>query len=89
MLIETNSSYQEPKTAINGSFDAVVTSEKFDLEVDALRDLKEVKINVTAFGGGAKSTIKTIGANLNELVGLLAESAKIKQACLLAMWYEV
>ncbi|WP_165750236.1 thiol-activated cytolysin family protein [Cellulophaga sp. Z1A5H] len=78
MLIETNSSYQELKIAINGSFGAVVASGKFNLEVDALRDLKEVKINVTAFGGEAKSTIKTIGANLNELVGLLAESAKIE-----------
>lgn len=78
MLIETNSSYQELKLAIDGSFGAVVASGKFNLKVDALRKLKEVKINVTAFGGEAKSTIKTIGADLNELIGLLAESAKIE-----------
>ncbi|WKB80978.1 thiol-activated cytolysin family protein [Cellulophaga lytica] len=78
MLIETSSSYQELNVAANASFGVFSTKVKAELEVNHLKELKNVNIKVIAFGGDTESTISTIGeTNLSSLVSLLSKSANI------------
>ena len=79
MLVESTSSVTEMQAAIAGSFNKVGTSVDAELEVDYLKDLKELKIKVFAYGGSSGATLQTIGVtNIDALSNLLAESSDIR-----------
>jgi len=78
MLIESTSTASEMNAAINGSFSGITTKVEGEVEVNYMSSLKDLKIQVFAYGGLASSSLLTLGnSNLNELASLLAESSNI------------
>lgn len=78
MLIESTSTSSEMNAAINGSFNGITTKVDGEIEVDYMSSLKDLKIQVFAYGGLSSSSLLTIGnSNLNDLATLLAESSNI------------
>ncbi|MEZ5058035.1 MAG: thiol-activated cytolysin family protein [Saprospiraceae bacterium] len=79
MLIESTSSTTELDVAIQGSFNGIATKVEGDVDVNYFKNLKNLKIQVYAFGGDAQTTLLTVGVSkLPELRSLLAKSTDIR-----------
>ena len=78
MLIESTSTEEEMSASISGSFNALAASGEGEADVDALTDLKNLRIKVFGYGGESGSTLETIGVtDLNLLSRLLARAGGI------------
>lgn len=78
MLIESTSSRTEMDAAINASFNGITTKVDGEVETSYMSSLKNLKIQVFAYGGEASSSLLTIkNNNISDLADLLAESSQI------------
>ncbi|MCB0821605.1 MAG: thiol-activated cytolysin family protein [Bacteroidales bacterium] len=78
MLIESSSTYTEMEASVQASLNGVVNSANIDISGNTFSSLENLKIKVMAFGGEATTSLLTVGvSDLNDLVGLLAQSTTI------------
>lgn len=80
MLISSSSSRTEMDAAINASFNGVATKVDADVDVSYMSSLKELTVNVFAYGGESSSSLLTIdvGGDLGKLATLLGKSGIIE-----------
>ena len=79
MLIESTSSRQEMSAKLNVAYGAFSNSAEGSLGVEAMRELKDLKIKVIAYGGDAETTFQLTGeTTLQELANRLGQSTDIR-----------
>ena len=79
MLIESTSSRQEMSSKLNIAYGAFGNSVDGELGVNAMQELKDLKIKVIAYGGDAAGTFKLAGeTNIADIADKLAESTDVR-----------
>ncbi len=87
MLYESTASSQEMEIALDAAYDGLTTVVEGRVDLDFLREYKNLSIKVIAYGGDAQGTFETVGAvlngeegvnNLQELLNRLGESTDIR-----------
>ncbi len=87
MLYESTASSQEMEFALKGAYNGLTAQVQGSVDLDFLREYKNLSIKVIAYGGDAQGTFETVGAvldgeegvnNLQELLNRLGESTDIR-----------
>ncbi|MGB5692089.1 MAG: thiol-activated cytolysin family protein [Flavobacteriaceae bacterium] len=79
MLIESTSSRQEMSSKLNIAYGAFNNKAEGELGVNAMQELKDLKIKVIAYGGDAEGTFKLAGeTNISDIADKLAESTDVR-----------
>ncbi len=79
MLIESTSSREEMSAKLNVAYGAFSNKVKGELGVNAMQELKDLKIKVIAYGGDAAGTFKLTGeTNISDIADKLAESTDVR-----------
>lgn len=79
MMVSSTSSKTEMSTALNASYRGLEVQVDGSIEVDHMKDLKELSISVFAYGGASAPTLETVGVtDLQRLNGLLAQASDVR-----------
>ena len=79
MLIESTSSREEMSAKLNVAYGAFSNKVEGELGVNAMQELKDLKIKVIAYGGDAAGTFKLTGeTNISDIADKLAESTDVR-----------
>ncbi|MEN8789972.1 MAG: thiol-activated cytolysin family protein [Flavobacteriaceae bacterium] len=79
MLIESTSSREEMSSKLNVAYGAFSNKVEGELGVNAMQELKDLKIKVIAYGGDAAGTFKLTGeTNISDIADKLAESTDVR-----------
>jgi|GEM_PF-1297955 len=79
MLIESTSRRDHLEAAVKASFNGIVASGGGEVQVEHMKDMKDLKIKLMALGGDAATTIRTLGVTeIKELADMFAGSTDIK-----------